>query len=213
MPRPRRELERLIGKGSSSQPSSQTHKSWLESAKGVNSLQDTHVPAQELQTIPISWSFAVWGLDIVGPFKQAPGGFTHLFVAIDKFTKWIEAKLVATIDSDFCEKRGIKICYAYVAHPKSNGQVKRANGMILQGIKTRVFNRLHPYAGRWLQELPLVLWALRTSVSRATGQSPFFLVYEVEAVLPTKIDHESFRICNYNESTADMARGDDLNRL
>ncbi|XP_040379363.1 uncharacterized protein LOC121054238 [Oryza brachyantha] len=34
-----------------------------------------------------------------GPFKWAPRGFTHLFVAIDKFTKWIEAKPVATIDS------------------------------------------------------------------------------------------------------------------
>ncbi|XP_015689944.1 uncharacterized protein LOC102704232 [Oryza brachyantha] len=201
----------------------------------------------ELQTIPISWSFAVWGLDIVGIFKRAPGGFTHLFVAIDKFTKWIEAKLVATIDSahardfiqniiyrfnipnriitdngrqfisgvfqDFCEERGIKICYASVAHSKSNGQVERANGMILQGIKTRVFDRQHPYAKRWVQELPPVLWALRISISRAMGQSPFFLVYGAEVVLPTKIDHESFRIRNYNESTANTAREDDLNRL
>ncbi|XP_015696299.1 uncharacterized protein LOC102714123 [Oryza brachyantha] len=112
----------------------------------------------------------------------------------------------------FAERR-IKICYASVAHPKSNGQVERANGMILQGIKTRVFDRLHPYARQWVQELPPVLWALRTSVSRATGQSPFFLVYGAEAVLPIEIDHESFRIRNYNESTVDLAREDDLNRL
>src|SRR6266508_1162794 len=51
-----------------------------------------HMPAQELQTIPITWPFAVWGLDMVGPLQRAPGGYTHLFVAIDKFTKWIEAK-------------------------------------------------------------------------------------------------------------------------
>src|SRR5207237_3089205 len=56
-----------------------------------------HMPAQELQTIPITWPFAVWGLDMVGPLQKAPGGYTHLFVAIDKFTKWIEAKPVATI--------------------------------------------------------------------------------------------------------------------
>src|SRR5207244_6731081 len=56
-----------------------------------------HMPAQELQTIPITWPFAVWGLDMVGPLQRAPGGYTHLFVAIDKFTKWIEAKPVATI--------------------------------------------------------------------------------------------------------------------
>ena len=29
---------------------------------------------------------------MVGPLSKAPGGFTHLLVAVDKFTKWIEAK-------------------------------------------------------------------------------------------------------------------------
>ena len=46
--------------------------------------------------IPITWPFAVWGLDLVGPFKKA-GGFTHLLVTIDKFTKWIEARPISTI--------------------------------------------------------------------------------------------------------------------
>ena len=50
--------------------------------------------------IPITWPFAVWGLDLVGPFKRAPGGFTHLLVTIDKFTKWIEAQSVSTIKSE-----------------------------------------------------------------------------------------------------------------
>jgi hypothetical protein len=36
--------------------------------------------------------FAVWGIDMVGPLKKAPGGFTRLLIAMDKFTKWIEAK-------------------------------------------------------------------------------------------------------------------------
>jgi ribonuclease HI len=52
--------------------------------------RQTHLPAQALQTIPITWSFAIWGLDLVGPLQKAPGGFTHLLVAIDKFSKWIE---------------------------------------------------------------------------------------------------------------------------
>jgi hypothetical protein len=52
--------------------------------------RQTHLPAQALQTIPITWSFAVWGLDLVGPLQKAPGGYTHLLVAIDKFSKWIE---------------------------------------------------------------------------------------------------------------------------
>nr|AAT77321.1 putative polyprotein [Oryza sativa Japonica Group]AAV31327.1 putative polyprotein [Oryza sativa Japonica Group] len=181
--------------------------------------RQTHLPAQELQTIPLSWSFAVWGLDMVGPFKKVVGGYTHLFVAVDKFSKWIEAKPVITITADkardffinivhrfgvsnriitdngtqftgrvfkdFYEDFGIKICYASVAHPMNNGQVERANGMVLQGIKARVFDRLHPYASKWLEQLPSVLWSLRTTPSRATGQSPFFLVYGAEAMLPS----------------------------
>jgi hypothetical protein len=52
--------------------------------------KQTRLPAQALQTIPITWPFAVWGLDLVGPLQKAPGGFSHLLVAIDKFSKWIE---------------------------------------------------------------------------------------------------------------------------
>jgi ribonuclease HI len=39
--------------------------------------RQTHLPAQALQTIPITWPFAVWGLDLVGPLQKAPGGYTH----------------------------------------------------------------------------------------------------------------------------------------
>nr|CAE02527.2 OSJNBb0003A12.14 [Oryza sativa Japonica Group] len=206
-----------------------------------------HLPAQELQTIPLSWPFAVWGLDMVGPFKKAVGGYTHLFVAIDKFSKWIEAKPVVTITADnardffinivhrfgvpnriitdngrqftggvfkdFCEDFGIKICYASVAHPMSNGQVERANGMILQGIKARVFDWLKPYAGKWVKQLPSVLWSLRTTPSRATGQSPFFLVYGAEAMLPSEVEFESLRFRNFREERYEEDRVDDLHRL
>ena len=49
--------------------------------------------------IPITWPFVVWGLDMVGPLKRAPVGYTHLFVAVDKFTKWIEARPISVIKS------------------------------------------------------------------------------------------------------------------
>jgi hypothetical protein len=49
-----------------------------------------HMPAQVLRTIPPSWPFAMWGLDDVGPFRTAQGGYKHILVAVDKFTKWIE---------------------------------------------------------------------------------------------------------------------------
>jgi hypothetical protein len=60
--------------------------------------KQTHMPATELQTIPITWSFAVWGLDMVGPLRTTPSGFTHLLVAVDKFTKWVEAKPIGKLD-------------------------------------------------------------------------------------------------------------------
>jgi hypothetical protein len=62
--------------------------------------RQTHLPAQALQTIPITWSFAVWGLDLIGPLQKAPGGYTHLLVAIDKFSKWIEVRPLNNIRSE-----------------------------------------------------------------------------------------------------------------
>jgi hypothetical protein len=50
-----------------------------------------------LQTIPVTWPFMVWGLNLVGPLKKTPKGYTHLLVAIDKFSKWIEAQPIAKI--------------------------------------------------------------------------------------------------------------------
>jgi hypothetical protein len=59
-----------------------------------------HVPAHNFITIPQSWPFACWGLDMIGPLTIAPGGFTHVLVAIDKFTIWIEYKPIATLSVD-----------------------------------------------------------------------------------------------------------------
>jgi ribonuclease HI len=127
--------------------------------------RQTHLPAQALQTIPITWLFAMWGLDLVGLLQKAPGGYSHLLVAIDKFSKWIEVQPLTSIRSeqavafftniihrfgvpnsitmdngtqftgkkflDFCEDHHIRVDWVAVAHPMTNGQVERANGMIL----------------------------------------------------------------------------------
>jgi hypothetical protein len=60
----------------------------------------THLPAHALQTIPVTWSFAVWGLDIVGPLRKAHGGYRHLLVAVDKFSKWIEARSITNLKAE-----------------------------------------------------------------------------------------------------------------
>jgi transposase InsO family protein len=53
---------------------------------------------------PPSWPFIVWGLDILGPFPRAIGGYRYLHVAIDKFTKWPEATLVVKINKQSAVK-------------------------------------------------------------------------------------------------------------
>jgi hypothetical protein len=59
-----------------------------------------HIPAYKLVTIPPTWPFACWGLDMIGPLLTAPGGFNRVLVAIDKFTKWIEVKPVTCPKAD-----------------------------------------------------------------------------------------------------------------
>jgi transposase InsO family protein len=207
----------------------------------------TNLPTQALQTIPITWSFAVQGLDLIGPLQKAPGGFTHLLVTIDKFSKWIEVRPLTSIRSeqavtfftniihrfgipnsiiidngtqftgkkflDFCKDHHIRVDWAAVAHPMTNGQVERANGMVLQGLKPRIYNDLNKFGKRWIKELPSVVWSLRTTLSRATGFSPFFLVYGAEAIIPTDLEYGSPRAKAYDDQNNQTSREDSLDQL
>jgi transposase InsO family protein len=111
---------------------------------------------------------------MIGPLTTAPGGFTHVLVAIDKFTKWIMYKPITmlTVDRvvsficdilhrfvfpntiitnlgsnfhshqfwDFYEHSYIEVKYVSVAHSLANGQVERANGLILDSLKKRLYD-------------------------------------------------------------------------
>jgi hypothetical protein len=85
--------------------------------------------------------------------------------------------------------------------------------MILQGLKPWIFDRLNKFGRKWLQELPAVVWSLRTTPSRATGFSLFFLVYGTEAILPTDLEYGSPRVRSYDEGTKQRAREDSLDQL
>ena len=89
-----------------------------------------------------------------------------------------------------------------------NGQVERANGMLLRGLKPRIFSRLNKLSARWVTELPAVLWSLRTTPSRATSYTPFFMVYGSKAVLPTDLDYGALRIRAYDEQGAEASHED-----
>ena len=70
-------------------------------------------------------------------------------------------------------------CFS-VAYPQGNGQAEATNKTITRGLKKRLEKRL----GAWVEHLPHVLWAYRTTPGRATGRTPFSMAYGMEAVLP-----------------------------
>jgi hypothetical protein len=73
---------------------------------------------------------------------------------------------------------------------------------VLSGIKPWLIEPLEKTLGCWLDELPAVLWSLRTTPNRSTGYTPFFLVYGAEAVLPTDVIHDAPRVVLYTEEEA-----------
>ncbi|XP_059635300.1 uncharacterized protein LOC132277463 [Cornus florida] len=64
-----------------------------------------------------------------------------------------------------------------------NGQAEASNKNLI-----RILSRtLEEKPSTWVEQLPLALWAYRTSAKRSTGQTLFSLVYAMEAVLPIDI--------------------------
>ncbi|KAL1346027.1 hypothetical protein AAHE18_08G159100 [Arachis hypogaea] len=61
-------------------------------------------PASELNLLTASRPFSQWGVDLLGPFPVGPGQVKYLIVAIDYYTKWIEAEPLASISSSNCRK-------------------------------------------------------------------------------------------------------------
>jgi hypothetical protein len=108
---------------------------------------------------------------------------------------------------------GIKLKFASIAHSKTNGQVKKVNGLICSGIKKRLLAPLEKAKHAWVDELPSVLWSLRITPNAGTQETPFFLVHGAEVVLPVEITHEAPRIAAYDETTSTKALQDDVNAL
>jgi transposase InsO family protein len=124
-------------------------------------------------------------------------------IITDNSTKFTGKKFL-----NFCDDNNIRVDWSVVAHLKTNEQVERENGMILQGFKPRIFKRLDKFQARWVVELPSVLWSLRTTPCQAMGFTPFFMVHGSEAVLPIDIDYSSPRVQAYNEEGNQVALED-----
>ncbi|XP_028098015.1 uncharacterized protein LOC114297748 [Camellia sinensis] len=98
-----------------------------------------------------------------------------------------------------------------VRSSESNGQAEVSNKTIINGVK----KQLEHAKGKWVEELPHVLWAYRTTTRHSTGETPYFLTYGMKAVillevgLPT-LRSELFENTSNEEAIAqalDMAEG------
>ncbi|KAL2250205.1 UNVERIFIED_CONTAM: hypothetical protein Sindi_2494200 [Sesamum indicum] len=171
-----------------------------------------HQPATPMEPIKIACPFDQWGIDIVGPFPPAQAQKKFIIMAVEYFTKWVEAEAVAKISekegrkiTEWCKELKIAQHFTAVANPQANWQTKVTNRTILQHLKTRLENK-----GSWVDELPGVLWAYRTTPRTAIGETPFCLVYETEAIIPTEIGEESQRVATYDPETNQQERSFDL---
>ena len=74
---------------------------------------------------------------------------------------------------DFCAELGIKNYYSSLAHPQSNGQAE----VTIRTLKAALKTKLEDLKGSWVEYLPEVLWAYRTTQKSATWETPFALAF------------------------------------
>ncbi|GJS52502.1 reverse transcriptase domain-containing protein [Tanacetum coccineum] len=153
----------------------------------------------DMISVTLAWPFIKWGMDIVGPLLEGPGRVKYLIMAIDYFTKWMEAKPLTTITG----KQVVNFTYDNIVcslPSQGNRAVERANKSLLRGIKTR----LEKGRSAWAEEVPNVLWAHRTMKKTSNGETPFSLTYGTKAVIPAEIGMSTHRTSNVNEKTNDQ---------
>jgi hypothetical protein len=85
--------------------------------------------------------------------------------------------------------------------------------MVLDTLKKRLHDAANTKGGKWIKELPNALWGLRTQPSKPTGQSPYFLVYGSEAILPADVMWDSPAVEHYGEGISEDSRRVDIDGL
>ncbi|KAJ9709492.1 hypothetical protein PVL29_001124 [Vitis rotundifolia] len=183
-----------------------------------------HVPPLELYALTSPWPFSVWGIDIIGKISlRSSSGHEFILVAIDYFTKWVEATLYARLTSVGVASfiRSHIICRYGVPHEiildrrihfraevdtlvqrygiqhhRSSAYKSQMNGAVEAANKNikRILRRIVETSQDWSEKLPFTLWACRTSFRTSIGATPYSLVYGMETVLPIEIEIGSLRV-------------------
>ena len=100
---------------------------------------------------------------------------------------------------NYCSELGITNRYSTPAYPQGNGQAEAMNKVILSGLK----KRLDDAKGKWVEELPHVLWTYRTTPRRSTRETPFSMTYGSEAVIPLESKFPTTRTSSFNPKDND----------
>ncbi|WJZ90916.1 hypothetical protein VitviT2T_010031 [Vitis vinifera] len=183
-----------------------------------------HVPPSELHALTSPWPFSVWGIDIIGKISpKSSSGHEFILVAIDYFTKWVEATSYARLTSarvasfirshiicrygvphELISDRGVHfraevdtLVQRYsIRHHGSSAYGPQTNGAVEAANKNikRILQRMVGTSWDWSEKLPFALWAYQTSFRTSTGATPYSLVYGMEAMLPVEIKMGSLRV-------------------
>ncbi|XP_049405271.1 uncharacterized protein LOC125868732 [Solanum stenotomum] len=166
-----------------------------------------HSPPSELHPIAAPWPFVAWGMDVIGPIEpKASNGHRFILVAIDYFTKWVEAitfkaitkkVVVDFVHSNIICRFGIlrTIITNNAANLNSN-LMKEANGAVEAANKNikKILRKMVQGTRQWHEKLPFALLGYRTTVRTSIGATPYLLVYGTEAVIPAEVEIPSLRI-------------------
>ena len=118
---------------------------------------------------------------------------------MDYFTKWAKAEPLSTITKqkfnnpkfiDFYAELEIKNYYSSPTHPQSNRQAE----VNIRTLKAALNTKLEKMKGKWVEYLPEVLWAYRTTRRSATQETSFALAFGIEAVALVEIGLKSPRV-------------------
>ena len=94
---------------------------------------------------------------------------------------------------------GIKNRYSTPAYPQGNGHVEAINKVIVNGLKKGLDNA----NGKWVEELPNVLWTYRTTPQKSIGEAPLSMTYGAEAVIPLENGFPTMRISTFTSDGND----------
>ena len=99
----------------------------------------------------------------------------------------------------YCGELGITNRYSTPAYPQGNGQAGTVNKVIVSELK----KRLDDAKGKWVEELPYVLWTYKTTPHRSTGETLFSMTYGAEAVIPLETGFPTTRTSSFNPKDND----------